>query len=159
MSDRPPPGSGIFNPVIWVLGVIVWALIIWGANLAFGETRTISRSDRGGLVRTRVHEIEQMRAAGIGVEITAPQCLSSCTMYLGADVVCISPYTVFGFHAPSYYGAALSPEVFEYWSKVIASHYPEPLRRWFMEVGRYKTAGYYRIDGRQIIKLGDFEAC
>lgn len=119
----------------------------------------IVTNDRGGLVRDRANEIVQLRNSQLRVEIRANRCLSSCTMYLGAGDVCVNPSTTFGFHGPSYYGQALSPDRFEYWSQLISGHYPEPLRNWFMETGRYKTSGYYRIKGSQIIELGGYPTC
>ncbi len=80
--------------------------------------------------------------------------MSSCTMFLGAGDVCIDPDTVFGFHGPSFWGLALDQPSFDYWSGVIAEHYPEPLRAWYMDRGRYRRTGFFRISGRQIITLG-----
>lgn len=77
-------------------------------------------------------------------------------MYLGLGSTCVAPNTVFGFHGPSsrMYGISLPPDVFEHWSSVMASHYPEPLRSWFLKKGRYLTVGFYKYSGRQLINMG-----
>ncbi|NRB19961.1 MAG: hypothetical protein HRU33_21040 [Rhodobacteraceae bacterium] len=128
------------------------------SNSESGQVFIVSNY-RGGLVRHRANEIAWLRNSRQHVEIRLSRCMSSCTMYLGAGDVCINPSTTFGFHGPTYYGQALSPDRFEYWSRLIASHYPEPLARWFMETGRYKTTGYYRIKGNKIIQMGGYPTC
>lgn len=111
-------------------------------------------NDRGGLVSRRVAEILKIQADGKRVEIRGRVCLSTCTMYLGMPQTCISPTTVFGFHGPSYYGTPLSHRDFEYWSNVIAKHYPEPIRSWYMRDGRTRIFSAYRIKGRELIRMG-----
>ena len=123
------------------------------ANSARAGVFVVS-NDRGGLVGRRAEQIEQILAAGQRVEIRGRVCLSSCTMYLGLPQTCISPNTSFGFHGPSYYGSALSASDFEYWSNLIASYYPAPLREWYMRKGRTRISGYFRISGRELIRLG-----
>ncbi len=127
-----------------------------GFGLA-GPTAMIVRvvqNDRGGVVGSRVQEIAQLQQQRHRVEIRGQVCLSTCTMYLGAPNVCVSPQTRFGFHGPSYYGRPLKPQQFEYWSQVIASYYPDRLREWYMATGRYKSDGYYTITGAQLIRMG-----
>jgi hypothetical protein len=82
----------------------------------------IVRNDRGGIVGNRARQIAQLDAAGRSVEIHGDICLSSCTMYLGVEDVCVNPKTRFGFHGPSYYGQPLPPKYFDYWSEVIAAN-------------------------------------
>ncbi len=115
-------------------------------------------SDIGGRVGTRAAQVMKIRSSGRRVEIKGNICLSSCTMYLGAGNVCVSPDTVFGFHGPSYYGVPLSDAAFEYWSDVIASFYATPLRRWYMQTARYSTSRIRRISGAQLIKM-DYHGC
>jgi len=154
MSDQN--GVGAWGWVFLVgipLGIVFWACM---ATLAFGATHIIG-NDRGGLVRERATQIEAIRQAGDRVEIRGRRCLSSCTMYLGLENVCVSAKTTFGFHGPTYYGKALAPDRFEYWSTVMADHYPAPIRDWFMAKGRYKTKGTYKFKGSKIIDLGTAE--
>lgn len=114
----------------------------------------VIHNDRGGVVGARVQEINQIQMRQQRVEIRGKVCLSTCTMYLGAGDVCVHPDTKFGFHGPSYYGRPLKPRQFEYWSQVIASYYPEQLRGWYLNTGRYKAEGYYTMTGAQLIRLG-----
>ncbi len=114
----------------------------------------VVQNDRGGLVGPRADQIQRLKNNRQRVEIRGRICLSSCTMYLGAGNVCIDPNTRFGFHGPSFYGQPLQPEYFEYWSQVIASHYPAPVRAWFMNTGRFKINGYYTILGTELIRHG-----
>lgn len=118
------------------------------------QNTLIVRNDPGGVIGTRAREIESLRAQGIRVELRGEVCLSSCTMYLGLSNTCVFRGTTFGFHGPSYYGAKLSANDFEYWSQVIAANYPPQLRQWYMATGRYKITDYYRIKGSELIRMG-----
>jgi len=112
--------------------------------------------DPGGSVVQYLQDVEQHRANGDRVEIRGNYCMSSCTLYLGLENVCILPGTTFGFHGPSspIYGIALSQRKFAYWSSVMAKRYPEPLRAWFLREGRYKTVGFYEFTGTYLISIG-----
>jgi hypothetical protein len=113
----------------------------------------IIRSDRGGLMETRSNQINQLRSSGQRVELRGI-CLSSCTMYLGLPNVCVAPKAEFGFHGPSWYGSPLASSDFEYWSQLMARSYREPLRSWFLDKGRYRINGYYRMSGIDLIRMG-----
>ncbi|WP_323764773.1 hypothetical protein [Marinovum sp.] len=122
-------------------------------EMAQAQQTIVVRNDIGGLIQSRANKVSQMRATGQRVEILGT-CLSSCTMYLGAGNVCISPNARFGFHGPSSYGRRLVPQDFERWSNVIASHFKPELQQWFMTTARHRINGFYRISGRQLIQLG-----
>lgn len=111
-------------------------------------------NDRGGNVAKRAWEIQEIAARNKRVEIRGSICLSSCTMFLGSPDVCVNPRTRLGFHGPTNHGAQLTPEQFDYWSRVIAAHYPENIARWFMTKARYLTEGYYYLTGEQLIEMG-----
>jgi len=111
-------------------------------------------NDRGGFVGARASEITGIRNLGSRVEIRGSICYSSCTMYLGAGDVCVAPNTAFGFHGPSDFGRPLSSERFDHWSEVMARHYREPLRSWFMSSARYESAGLVTLSGAQLIDMG-----
>lgn len=135
--------------------VLIAALVLALPAYAQGENRVlIVSNDRGGQISQRARQIRDLRKSQRPIEIRGRVCLSSCTMFLALPSTCIHPDTVFGFHGPSYYGAPLSPGDFEYWSQVIAAHYPEPLRGWYLETGRTRLAGHFRIRGRELIRLG-----
>jgi hypothetical protein len=114
----------------------------------------IVRNDRGGDVETRAKQIQNLAARQARVEIRGKHCLSSCTMFLGAPDVCVSPGTRFGFHGPSDHGRPLPAHRFEYWSQVIAAHYPPNLAKWYMEKARHLNHGYYFLTGEQLIQMG-----
>lgn len=114
----------------------------------------VIRYDRGGYVLDRLRQISRLRRSGRKVEITGSVCYSSCTMLLGLPQTCISQRTVFGFHGPSAGGKPLPREEFEYYSRVMARYYPEPLRDWFMREGRFRIHRLFRIRGSRIIAMG-----
>ncbi len=114
----------------------------------------IVRDDRGGLVSDRQAQIRRLQQKNTRIEIRGTVCLSSCTMYLGADNVCVVPRTRFGFHGPSDHGKPLSHPQFDYWSQVIADHYPKHLARWYMQTARHLSQGYYHLTGAQLIEMG-----
>ena len=118
------------------------------------QPRIVIGNDRGGLIGARAAEIRQIRALGQSVEIRGNICYSTCTMYLAAENVCVDPRTTFGFHGPSRYGQPLPPAQFDRWSEVMARHYREPLRSWFMRDARYAQSDIRRLSGAQLIALG-----
>ncbi|PRY73873.1 hypothetical protein [Marivita geojedonensis] len=141
------------NPFRIVSASVVCFTLVGGALQAQSAAFVVG-NDRGGIVGDRAAEIRRLKSAGRRVEIRGRICLSSCTMYLGAGDVCVDPETRFGFHGPSYYGQPLAPQHFEYWSEVIADHYPKPLKDWFMSTARYRMNGYHTIKGAELIRLG-----
>lgn len=112
----------------------------------------IIENDRGGLLDHRLKEIEAIRASGNPVQIHGRYCYSSCTMFLGLPKTCVSPDVVFGFHGPSRNGKPLSKDIFEYFSTIIASHYPPPLAEWYLSTGRKKIMGVSMFTGQELIK-------
>jgi hypothetical protein len=134
-----------------------WAAVVGClvfGTVAVGQQVIVIGNDMGGIVGTRAAEVQRINASGARVEIRGDICLSSCTMYLGAGNVCVSPDTDFGFHGPSFFGADLPPRDFEYWSQVIANHYNAPLREWFMREARYRQLWHYTLSGEELIRIG-----
>lgn len=134
-----------------------WAAVVGClvfGTMASGQQVIVIGDDMGGIVAPRVNEIRRINATGARVEIRGEVCLSSCTMYLGAGNLCVSPDTDFGFHGPSLFGADLPPQDFEYWSQVIAEHYNAPLRDWFMREARYRQLWHYTVTGEELIRIG-----
>ncbi len=113
-------------------------------------------NDPGGRLDRRVELIRRLRATGTSVRITGAYCNSACTMYLGLPNACVAPTTVFGFHGPSsqIYGVGLAPAEFERWSRVMADHYPSPIRGWFLREARYVIVGMSQVRGSDLIRLG-----
>lgn len=111
-------------------------------------------SDYGGSVRRRFKDVFEINRLGQRVEIRARECVSSCTMLLGANNVCVSPTTTFGFHGPSRFGSRLTPSEFDAWSKVISANYPAPVKTWYMQEARYAGMNVLRVKGSELIRLG-----
>ena len=175
-SDKPRPSMRAYAPrnatqraitqIKRQAGVILVGLFALTAALAptvapAQESAATSSSavmiignDDGGLVSRRALEISRILSQGTHVEIRGQSCNSSCTMYLGMPDTCVLPQTSFGFHVPSHYGRQLSARDFEYGSQVIASHYPDPLRSWYLSEGRTRISDYFRISGSELIRLG-----
>lgn len=120
---------------------------------AQGQTVVIG-NDRGGLIGARVIEVAQLNAQNRRVELRGRVCYSSCTLYLGADDLCISPHTTFGFHGPSRNGRPLQDRQFEHWSNVMARHYTPPLRDWFLRDARHQIGRIRRVSGARLIAMG-----
>jgi len=133
----------------------VSVLLLTGANTAHAKSRPafVVHSDRGGLLAQRTREIRRFRASGQRVELRGT-CLSACTMYLGLSGTCVARTATLGFHGPSKKGHRMTIKEFDHWSLVMAKNYREPLRSWFMTEARYRTSGYHRISGAELIRLG-----
>lgn len=144
-------GSAVFYAAI--------AAIFYIALTTCASAKTV-RNDSGGVLDERVTEIAHLRATGEQVRIGG-YCNSACTMYLGLPNACVSPRAVFGFHGPmsQFYGMPLLADEFEHWSRVMASHYPEPIRTWYMQEARYALTDTRDVTGRTLIKLGAAKAC
>lgn len=142
------------------LFLVCVALFTGAAHEARGQAMAarIIGDDRGGYVGERTREIAALNAQKTRVELRGRICYSSCTLYLGADNLCVSPTTVFGFHGPSRHGQTLTHDQFEHWSAVMARHYLPSLRKWFMDKARHRLRGYHRLTGQSLIDLG-YPAC
>lgn len=114
----------------------------------------VIKNDYGGSVRKRYEEIQVINQKRQKVEIRGHVCISSCTMYLGAKNVCVSPKTTFGFHGPYRFGARLTSAEFDQWSNVISSHYPSSVRSWYMQKARHQTSSITRVKGSELIRMG-----
>lgn len=140
----------------WIRAVFLAALPFFLLSPPPGHAGTILiiGDDHGGKVSDRQRQIAQIRQQKLSVEIRGTHCLSSCTMLLALPDLCIHPDTIFGFHGPTDFGEPLLPQQFEYWSQIIAKHYPPALRRWYLQTARHRLTGYYNMTGRQIAAHG-----
>ncbi|MGD9916975.1 MAG: hypothetical protein AB7U46_03075 [Paenirhodobacter sp.] len=153
-----------FHPVSTRLAALLGAalLALTGLSTAaaaqavpagYAPRAVVIRNDMGGDVGARANKIAAMRAAGQSVEIRGSACYSACTMYLALPGTCVNRRTQFGFHRPSYYGIALAPDQFEFWSQVIAAHYPPAIRSWYLREARYAVSPEI-LPGAELIRLG-----
>lgn len=114
----------------------------------------VVQNDVGGPLRSRIHAIIELKQSARPVRIIGDVCYSTCTLYIGLAETCVSPDTVFGFHGPSAYGKPLDPASFERASQLIAAHYPEPVRNWYLKIARHEITGLFKVKGAVLINLG-----
>ncbi|WP_417808808.1 hypothetical protein [Thioclava sp.] len=133
--------------------VSLMMMSVLGPRMAQAQPVKVVMNDRGGLLGQRAEEIRVLAQTGQRVELRG-QCLSACTLYLKLPNACVAPDAVFGFHGPSWYGHPLPVDRFEAFSNLMARHYREPLRSWFMNTARYRTSSYYQLSGHQLIGMG-----
>lgn len=151
---RPHLFALVFTLSLAILAITQGSLAIaQTVPVGYAARPIIIRNDLGGDVGAQANKISAMAKSGQSVEIRGSACYSTCTMYLGLPGSCISRSTQFGFHRPSYYGLALAPDQFEFWSHVIAAHYPSALRNWYLQKGRYRVR-LQIISGSELIRLG-----
>lgn len=164
MTDLANPMLPLTAGTRWLAGQLAAAVLAVAGVLSVASPGTarplptdpplIVGNDYGGSVRDRLIELRDLRATGQRVEIRGRHCYSTCTMLLSLPNACISPRTRFGFHGPSRSGRHLSPEDFEFFSQLIARHYPQKLQDWYLQTGRNRIQGLYKLSGRTLIKLG-----
>jgi hypothetical protein len=130
------------------------ALALLQPQAAAAQQTYVVGSDRGGYLHDRLIELNNLQKNGVRVEIRGRVCYSTCTMFLGLPGACVDPSTTFGFHGPSRSGRRLAQKDFDYFSRVMADHYPKPLKDWFMAEGRNRLSGIYKIKGSEIIRMG-----
>ncbi|MDX1742903.1 MAG: hypothetical protein R3186_04825 [Ruegeria sp.] len=113
-------------------------------------------NDSGGRILDRLVQIEIANRTNTQFRITGDFCHSSCTMLLGADDVCISPNTVFGFHGPYRVNRSkMTKGEFDRKSASLSSYYPGPVRNWFMSKARYAgPSELFLVSGDYLIGLG-----
>ena len=141
------------KPYLTALAVVIGLSTI-GFQAQASVPAYVVNNDRGGTIRDRLRQIDTLRSTGQPIEIRGEICYSTCTMLLGLPQTCISPGTVFGFHGPSRSGRQLRSDEFEHYSQLIAQHYPQTLRDWYMKTGRRRIRGVHRIRGTEIIRMG-----
>ena len=145
---------------VFLAGLLFWVSVALLALFAMpAEARTI-RNDGGGSVARYAGHVEAVRLSGNTLRIGGDYCASACTMYL-AVADCVDLDTDFAFHGPRNRPAfgPLSPERFEHWSMLMADHYPEPLREWFVSTARYEIDGFMMLKGRDLVAMGVANGC
>ena len=137
-----------------VFAAMTLGLVVSLPATATAQQSYIVGSDRGGYLHDRLIELSNLRQNGVRVEIRGRVCYSTCTMFIGLPQSCVDPNTTFGFHGPSRSGRRLAQAEFDYFSTVMAKHYPKPLREWFMTTGRNKISGVHKMKGKDLIRMG-----
>ena len=140
MSQKSNMAPGAMVLMLGVVAsVAIWAaLIIWaGQRMVTNQVKPlVITSDRGGTVVAMEAEVARLRATGQPVEIKG-ECLSTCTMRLGLDNLCVTRDAWFQFHAPRRRGVPLRGEERDHWARRIAAHYPADLAAWYLAKGQW----------------------
>jgi len=111
--------------------------------------------DEGGVIHNRAAQIDRLNAQGKQVVIgNGAVCISACTMYLGAENVCVKPNAYLGFHGAISFGEPGVKDG-EYWTDYMADYYPPALRDWFYRSGASDLKVVWMgLSGRQVAKMG-----
>lgn len=114
----------------------------------------IVSADYGGSIAGRQAEVNSLLRSKQPVEIHGT-CASACTMYLGLDNVCVSRRSRLGFHSPQLAtkGLRMLPDQWERASRLLASHYPASIGKWYIAEGRYSDDLIF-ISGSEMIRHG-----
>ncbi len=131
-----------------MLAVLVRLLL---AAFITAQGPLVVTNDPGGIVAVRAARIAALGDREVRIE---GRCESACTMYLGAANVCVTRDARLFFHGPSHFGLPLPERDFDWWSRVIASHYPPPIADWFMQTARHRILGGYTLTGAEVIRHG-----
>ncbi len=117
----------------------------------------VVNDDHGGRVEPYAARVAAADARGEPVRFGNVECDSSCTLLLAARNACVSPNTVFGFHAP-WYGEPTHGVVDPRMTAMFARHYKPALRRLFLEhvraTGGAAPGPLLRLSGAQLAGLG-----
>lgn len=113
----------------------------------------------GGLLKGIAADVSDINALGLPVRIIGRYCHSACTLFLGADRVCVSPKTRFGFHRPGNKpGAApISAAGLRAAIKMAGTHYRPGLRDWWERQGS-RSRRLKELRGRDLIRMG-YRSC
>lgn len=130
------------------------ALFLMSVPAASKEIQVVD--DPGGRIVDRMVQIEIANKTNAQFQIIGEYCHSSCTMLLGADDVCISPETMFGFHGPHRFKRAkMTVDEFDRQSASLSQYYPHPIRSWFMSKARFVGPDELLfVSGEHLIGLG-----
>jgi hypothetical protein len=117
--------------------------------------RVVVLNHPGGLLNGMAADVSDINALGLEVRIVGRYCNSACTLFLGAQRVCVSPGTSFGFHRPQkppgtgpMSGATLSAAI-----QLAGDHYRSGLRDWWERVGS-RSRGILSMTGAELTKYG-----
>ena len=113
-------------------------------------------NDPGGRIMDRMVQIEIANRTDVQFQIIGDYCNSSCTMLLGANDVCVSSETIFGFHGPHRLDRKkMSTDEFDRKSVTLSSYFPSPVSSWFMSKARFAGPGELLfVSGEYLIGLG-----
>jgi hypothetical protein len=112
---------------------------------------TVDSDDKGGIPDAYYGRMQRARATGELIRIGPVACDSSCTLYLGARNVCVSPEAVFGFHAvwTGWQGNPVGSFNNQRWTALFADAYKPRLRELFLSHVRE----YWHVSPQPLMKL------
>lgn len=99
-----------------ILFVMALALGFVGGRVSAYEVRY--PDTRGGYLHQFIATVNEANRNGEEIRITSSKCYSSCTIYLGADRMCTTRRTVFGFHCAQRGGKCAT----DLYQELIAEH-------------------------------------
>lgn len=137
----------------WQQTLVGLLALICGAVSGIAEPLVI-QNDRGGYLAKQLDRLAELKKSDRRVEVRGDVCFSTCTLYLSLPNMCADAETIFGFHGPMRIGRKMSTEEFDYFSQLIASHYPERIGQWYLETGREKRFGAHKIKARDMAQYG-----
>jgi len=114
------------------------------------------RYDEGGIIQNYEKRIALANRLGQTVVIDG-QCMSACTMFLGADRVCVTDRAEFKFHGaiPTAIGETRKNQ-----NEVMSAYYPAPLRQWFYNSGAHRyTIVFMELSLKRTMGLSGVEFC
>jgi hypothetical protein len=127
-------------------------LLLAGMNASHAAIRIAD--DRGGRIGNYLDRYEAIRTSGETVIIDG-QCLSACTMVLGAvshDRICVTSQASLGFHAAWDLGANGRAVTNREATQMLYSHYPSPVRRWIAARGGLRSQVIY-LRGKELMSM------
>jgi hypothetical protein len=133
-------------------GLLVALLLLAGMNASHAAIRIAD--DRGGRIGNYLDRYEAIRTSGETVVIDG-QCLSACTMVLGAvshDRICVTSQASLGFHAAWDLGANGRAVTNREATQMLYSHYPSPVRRWIAARGGLRSQVIY-LRGKELMSM------
>ncbi len=127
---------------------ILSGLAIFAALPADAGERVVTR-DAGGYVLHYANQVALAKNRGQGWRIEG-ECLSACTLYLGAPQTCVARGAVLGFHAP----AEDDGRIAHRWVPFMTMHYPARLRHWAEATEALQMRRMTYLTGAMVIALG-----
>lgn len=117
----------------------------------------VMHNDYGGHVEPYAARAAAAQRRGEPVRFGNVECDSSCTLLLAAPKACVSPNSVFGFHAP-WYGTPDHGVIDPKMTAMFARSYKPALRRVFLEhirsTGGAAPGPLLKLTGAQLSGLG-----
>jgi hypothetical protein len=133
--------------------LLVAFLIAAGVNASQAAVRI--SDDRGGRIGTYLDRYQALRTSGETVVIDG-LCLSACTIVLGSvshDRICVTSHANLGFHAAYDLEANGQAVTNREATQMLYSHYPSPVRRWWIAARGGLTSQVIFLRGKELMSM------